>query len=63
MTKYIVSVPFCGYMRGYKVYTVEADSPEEAEEKACDWDYITESIEVTRDDSETDWANAEVAHD
>lgn len=63
MTKYTVSVPFCGYMRGDIMYTVEADSPEEAKEKARDWDYLTQSIEVTRDDSETDWANAEVIHD
>lgn len=63
MPKYTVSVPFCGYMRGDKVYTVEADSPEEAKEKVSDWDYITEDFQVTRDDTETDWEDAEVTND
>lgn len=59
MAKFKVEVPFSGYSRGYKVYTVEADSASEAIEKASDWDYIDEDICVVRDDTDTDWNDAE----
>ncbi|AXY81900.1 hypothetical protein HOU73_gp26 [Pectobacterium phage Koot] len=62
MTKYIVAVPFSGYVRGYKRYEVEADTPAEAIEQARDVWYSDANC-IVRDDTETDWEDAEVTND
>lgn len=59
MGKYKVQVPFCGYVRGYKEFIVEADSAKEAIEEARDWNFIDEDTHIVRDDSSTDWWDAE----
>lgn len=59
MAMFKVEVPFSGYSRGYKIYTVEAESAVEAIEKVSDGAYIDEDICVVRDDTDTDWCDAE----
>lgn len=59
MGMYKVRVPFSGYIRGYKVFTVEADSPNEAITEAQDYNFTDEGTCIVRDDSDTDWRDAE----
>lgn len=56
---YEVKVPYSGYVRGIKVVTVSAGSPEEALEsvKNGDYDEVTRHITI-RDDSESDYEDA-----
>lgn len=60
MAKYEVAVPFSGYVRGSKVYEVVADSPGEAISKARDFEWYKEHVYVVRDDTTTDWRDADV---
>lgn len=59
MAQYKVQVPFSGYVRGYKEFTVEADSAEEAITEARDWNFLAEDTHIVRDDSTTEWCDAD----
>ena len=59
MLKYKVQVPFSKYVRGTKEFDVVADSPEEAISKARDYEWDEEHMEVVRDDTDTEWREAE----
>lgn len=59
MGMYKVRVPFSDYVRGYKVFTVEADSPNEAITAAQDYNFTDEDTCIVRDGSDTAWCDAE----
>lgn len=62
LKEYRVSVPYSGYSRGEKVYSVKAESPEDALERVKEGDYDG-FIEMNtyRDDTESEWDEAELA--
>lgn len=56
---YEVKVPYSGYVRGIKVVTVSAESPEEALESVQNGEYAEVTRRITvRDDSESDYEGA-----
>lgn len=60
MAKYKVSVPFSGYIRGYREFEVEAMSAADALEIAREGGATQETYEAVRDDTTTDWRDADV---
>lgn len=62
LKEYHVDVPYSGYSRGVKTYSVKAASPEEALERVKEGDY-DDFVEMStyRDDTETEWDDAELA--
>lgn len=59
MPKYKVYVPFSGYIRGYREFEVEAISSADAVEIARDGGAIQETYKTVRDDTTTDWRDAD----
>lgn len=59
---YEINVPFSGYVRGVRVYSVQASTKEEALEKVRNCDYGDARVETYthRDDTEEDYEDAYV---
>lgn len=56
---YVVSVPFSGYVRGMRDYSVSATSEEEALEAVRNGGYDDVlDTHIHRDDTESDWEDA-----
>ena len=59
MAKYRVYVPFSGYISGYREFKVEAMSSADALEIARDGGAIQETYETIRDNTTTNWCDAD----
>ena len=60
MPKYKVYVSFSGYIRGYREFEVKAMSPADALEIARYGGATQETYETVRDDTTTNWCDADV---
>jgi len=60
MKKYQITLPFCGYLRGFDTYEVEAASREDAVDMVEEGDIESTDRQVVRDDREHFWEDMEI---